>query len=295
MATAPKKPAKKADDSGTQPPAPREASGWKPTPEAKAQSTRLRIIALVLWVVAIALEAVAIFWVLRPSTDEMAAAHGFPQWRWWLLIGFLVVIAALSIIGSQLWKKANHLDPASKKEPVRFFVQNQLGAIIALIAFVPLIILIFLNKDMDGKQKGIAGGIGVVLAIAAILAGVDFHPLSQEQAWVESQVVVQLVGEDQVAWTPSGTVMHLCTTASDLKNSTNIQTGTVAEAFGANTKMQGITLKLDQEYAQCFPDKPVPENMPDLIAWVQSARAARAGTPSSVDTGSVPEPAPTPS
>jgi len=250
---------------------------FTPTPEAKAKSRQFRIIALAMWVVAIALEAVAIFWVLRPSVDEMAAAHGFPQWRWWLLIGFLVVIAVLAIVGSQLWKKSNRLDPASKKQPVRFFVQNQLGAIIALIAFVPLIVLIFLNKDMDGKQKGIAGGIGVVLAIGAMLAGINFHPLSQEQAWVESQVVTQLTGQDEVWWAPTGTVMHLCAGASDLKNSTGVQSGTVAQAFAATNKMQGITLKLDQEYTQCFPGKPVPDNMSDLIAWVQQARSARAG------------------
>jgi len=270
----------------TQPAAPEPH--WQPTPEARGNANRLRLIALVMWVVAIALEAVAIFWVLRPTTDEMAAAHGFPQSRWYLLIGFLVVIAALSIIGSQLWKKANHLDPASKDEPVRFFIQNQLGAIIALIAFVPLIILIFLDKNMNGQQKGIAGGIGVVLVLVSAIAGVDFNPISQQQEWVESQVVTQVRPDHQdlVYWTTSGTVMHLCAQASDIKNSANIQSGTVAKAFASSTKMQGITLKLDQEFTQCaaaggdpaFQGATPPSNMSDLIAWVQSARAARSSS-----------------
>lgn len=275
----------------TQPAAP--PPHWQPTAEARGNANRLRLIALVLWVIAIALEAVAIFWVLRPTTAEMAAAHGFPQSRWYLLLGFLVVIAALSIIGSQLWTKANHLDPASKDEPVRFFVQNQLGAIIALIAFVPLIVLIFLDKNMNNQQKGIAGGIGVVLVLVSAIAGVDFNPISQQQEWVESQVITQVRPDHQdlVYWTTSGTVMHLCEEASDIKNSTNVQHGTVAQAFGYSTKMQGITLKLDQEFTQCaaagaagasdaavFVGTTPPDNMPDLIAWVQNARAARSSS-----------------
>ncbi|MCL1838517.1 MAG: hypothetical protein FWG47_04270 [Propionibacteriaceae bacterium] len=245
---------------------------FTPTPEAKASATTNRIIAIVMWVVAIGLEAFAIFWVLRPSFDELAAAQGFPQWRFYLLIGLLVVIAALAIIGSQLWKKANHLDPASSKEPVRFFVQNQLGAIIAIIAFVPLIILIFLNKDMDGTQKGIAGGIGIVLALAATFFGIDFTPLSQEQAAVESQVVTQLVGEDKVFWTPGGNVMHLCENVSDFSRSTEILSGTTADAFAAGKT--GITLNLRQELGANQCNLPTPDNIDEIEAWVREARAA---------------------
>ena len=50
-----------------------------------------------------------------------------------------------------------------------------------MIAFLPLIVLIFMDKDMDPKNKKIAGGIGVVLAAAATLIGVDFNPPSVEQ------------------------------------------------------------------------------------------------------------------
>ena len=261
---APRKPKK-----STKAAAGKAAPVFTPTPEAKAQSTQKRIIALVLWVVAIALEAVAIFWLLRPPFDELAANHGFPQWRWWTLLGFIVVIGVLSVIGSQLWKQANRLDPASSKEPVRFFLQNQLGAIIALIAFLPLIILIFLNKDMDSKQKGIAGGVGIAVALAAVLLGVDFKPLSQEQAAVESQVVTQLVGQDLVWWSAGGGVMHLCKDVSDLKNvKTEVAGGTTAEAFAAGKT--GITLEIQQELGQC--GLPTPENIADIVTWVRQAR-----------------------
>jgi len=50
-----------------------------------------------------------------------------------------------------------------------------------VLAFLPLVVLIFMDKDMDPKNKKIAGGIGAVLAVAATLIGVDFNPPSVEQ------------------------------------------------------------------------------------------------------------------
>ncbi|MGB6118871.1 MAG: hypothetical protein WBF87_11670 [Mesorhizobium sp.] len=239
------------------------------TPEAKAQATRLRIIALVLWAVAIVLELVAIFWVMRPPFDELAANQGFPQWRWYLLLGFIAVIGVLAVIGSVLWKRANHQDPASRKEPIKFFIQNQLGAFIALLAFLPLIVMIFMNKDMDAKQKNIAGAAGIIVAIAATVLGIDFKPLSQEQVAVESQVVTQLVGQDHVWWTDGGNVVHLCNGASDIRNAkTQVSDGPIADAFAKGKA--GITLELSSELNQC--GLAVPSNLADIEQWVRSAR-----------------------
>lgn len=246
-----------------------EAPLFTPTPEAKAQATRSRVIALALWAVAIILELVAIFWVMRPSFDELAANHGFPQWRWYTLLGFIAVIGVLSVVGSLLWKRANHQDPASRKEPVRFFIQNQLGAFIALLAFLPLIVMIFLNKDMDAKQKNIAGAAGIIVAIAATVLGIDFKPLSQEQAAVESQVVTHLVGQDLVWWTAGGKVVHLCKGASDIQNATTaVASGPIADALAKGK--EGITLLLDRELGQC--GLPVPANLAEIEQWVRTAR-----------------------
>ena len=242
---------------------------FTPAPGAKGKATRLRIIALVLWAAAIVLELVAIFWLLRPSFDEMAASQGFPQWRWWTLLGFIAVIGVLAVIGSFLWKKANRHDPATRKEPVKFFIQNQLGAFIALLAFLPLIVMIFLNKDMDAKQKNIAGAAGIIVALAAMVLGVDFKPLSQEQVAVESQVVTHLVGQDHVWWSEGGQVVHLCQGVPDLQNaSTQISSGPIADAFARGK--EGITLELDSELGNC--GLPVPENLAEIEQWVRSAR-----------------------
>ncbi|HKP33411.1 MAG TPA: hypothetical protein VJT70_01360 [Sphingomicrobium sp.] len=145
---------------------------WRATHGQKSSATRLRIFAAIAWAIAIGGEIFGIV-LLRQ--------HKFDQGNLPLLIGILVGIAVFAIAGSLMWKAANRHDPASKSEPVKFFIQNQLGAIVTVLAFLPLIVLIFMDKDMDPKNKKIAGGIGVVLAAAATLIGIDFNPPSTEQ------------------------------------------------------------------------------------------------------------------
>ena len=145
---------------------------WRATQGQKSSATRLRLFAAIAWVVAIGTEVAGIL---------MLRQHKFDHGNLPLLIGLLVVIAVFAIAGSLMWKAANKHDPASKSDTVKFFVQNQLGAIITVLAFLPLVVLIFMDKDMDPKNKKIAGGIGAVLAVAATLIGVDFNPPSVEQ------------------------------------------------------------------------------------------------------------------
>jgi len=145
---------------------------WRATQGQKGAASRLRIFAAIVWVVAIGTEIAGIV---------MLRQHKFDHGNMALLIGLLVVIAVFAIAGSLMWKAANKHDPASKADTARFFFQNQLGAIITIIAFLPLIALIFLDKDMDPKNKKIAGGVGVVLALIATAVGIDFKPPSTEQ------------------------------------------------------------------------------------------------------------------
>src|SRR3954463_4287784 len=145
---------------------------WRATHDQKGAATRLRLFAVLAWVVAIGGEVAGIV-LLRQ--------HKFDHGNLPLLIGILVGIAIFAIAGSLMWKAANKHDPARQSDKARFFFQNQLGAIITLIAFLPLIVLIFMDKDMDPKNKKIAGGAGVVLAIVAALIGVSWNPPSVEQ------------------------------------------------------------------------------------------------------------------
>lgn len=214
---------------------------WKPTAEAKQQATTFRIIALVLWALAIAGELFAIFWVLKQNPVNMI-----------LLVGLIIVIGVLAVIGNLLWKRANLLDPASRADTVRFFVQNQLGAIIAIVAFLPLIALILTNKNMDNQQKTIAGVVGVVVLAIAAVSGVSLNPPSVEQYTEETNLVMQYTGQNLVYWTKEGNVYHLCSAVSDLQlesKDNKIYSGTVADAHAAGK--QRLSLKVQQELNQC--------------------------------------------
>ena len=145
---------------------------WRATHGQESSAKRLRIFAALAWIVAIGGEVAGIV-LLRQ--------HKFDHGNLPLLIGILVGIAIFAIAGSLMWKAANKHDPARESEKFKFFVQNQLGAIITLVAFLPLVVLIFMDKDMDPKNKKIAGGVGAVLAVVATLIGVSWNPPSVEQ------------------------------------------------------------------------------------------------------------------
>ena len=205
-----------------------------PTAEAKGKATQLRLFAVLGWVLAIAAEVGAIL-VLLKSVKPIETN----TWIW--MITFIVLDLAFVIVGSLLWKKANRLDPASKKEKVKFFLQNQLGVIIAVIAFLPLVILIFTNKDLDGKQKGILGGIAIVALLIAGIVGIDFNPPSIEEYSNQSTFVQDLMGADHVFWTKSGTKYHLYDDCQYLKSSRTTEIfegGKVADAYANNSRIK---------------------------------------------------------
>ncbi|MFS0912478.1 hypothetical protein AB3M89_11850 [Microbacterium sp. 179-I 3D2 NHS] len=265
---------------------------WTPTAAAKKNATTFRWIAGALWALAIVGEAVGIFWLLRqrefigddgtlvrdPGTgllQEQGVTAQFPQWAFIALLALLVVIAALSITGSVLWKKANRLDPARKSDTVRFFVQNQLGAIIAVVAFLPLIILVFLNKDMDKGQKTTAGIVGIVLAALAVVLGIDFDPPSVEQYTADQSAVIQLLGKDEVVWVDGGEVYHVCDEVSAIQTGSEIRTGTTAEAVEAG-KIR-LTLQFPSELRAC--DLAVPENADEITEALRAIQGGQVDTP----------------
>ena len=253
---------------------------WRATQGQESSAKRLRIFAILSWIVAIGTEIAGII-LLRQGR--------FDQGNLPLLIGLLVIIAIFAIAGSLMWKAANKHDPASKSEPFKFFVQNQLGAIITVIAFLPLIVLIFMDKDMDPKNKKIAGGIGAVLAVAATLIGIDFSPPSVEQYTQDmnecaaqikanqpttacspevaeqaqdiardSKAVTEATnGQDVVYWiapeagakkSDHPLVFHLCKDVSPLRGKT-VNDGSVTEAYSENAIR--ITKQIAMEQKQC--------------------------------------------
>jgi len=189
--------------------------------ESKAKSKSFRIIAVISWILAIGFEIVAIL-LLRKAPVNTS-----------LLIVLIVADLIFAVVGSLLWKKSNRLDPASEKDKTRFFFQNQLGLIISIIAFLPLIVLIFTNKNLSGKQKGIVGSIAVVALLIAGVLGIDFNPPSQEQYIEQTQQVESLNdGVNLVYWTKSGTSYHLYQDCSYINTdrTDEIFEGTVSQA-----------------------------------------------------------------
>lgn len=196
---------------------------FQATPEAKAKAAQLRLFAILAWLVAIAGEVFAILKLIHNETLV------------WLIVA-IVVILILAVVGNLMWKKANHIDPPSEANKVSFFLKSQLGAIMSVVAFLPLVIFIFTNKDVNGKTKGIAGAIAIVALLAAGITGVDFNPASVEKytAQINAQTdsLKQLTnGVDHVYWTAkAGNKYHIYGDCQHIKNR-EISEGTVKEAW----------------------------------------------------------------
>jgi hypothetical protein len=201
-----------------------QSTGFVPTEESKGKATQLRMFAALSWVAAIGAQIWAITFLFKqPQPSNLMT---------WM-IALIVVDLAFAILGSYLWKKSNRLDPASEKNKFMFFMQSQLGLVVAIIAFLPLVIFVFTNKNLDGKQKGIIGGIAAVALVIAGISGTDFNPPSVEQ-YTEQTAQVEALnnGINNVFWTKSGKSFHLFNDCGYINSdrTTEIFEGTVAQA-----------------------------------------------------------------
>jgi hypothetical protein len=194
---------------------------FTPSEENAKKAKMNRIISAILWAAGIGIEIFAII-KLKEVPINMT-----------LLIVLIVAILILVVIANVLWKKANRLDPASEKNKTKFFIQNQLGLIISVLAFLPLVILILKNKNLSGKQKGILGAVAGVALVIAGMTGTEFNPVSQEQyAEQTAQVETLNNGVNNVYWTKSGKSYHLYQDCSYINTdrTTEIFQGKVASA-----------------------------------------------------------------
>ena len=203
----------------------KEVSGARKKATVKKQAapvgnaTGLRVGAILLWVAAIAFELLA--WFVFIGKVNLTFLPVMAQ-----LIGFLVLDLICVIIGSLLWKKANHIKPASEKNKTLFWIWNNMGLIVCAFAFVPFIILALTNKNADKKTKTIA----VVAAAIALLIGgatsIEYNPVSAEQ-----QQAAMTAIEGKVLWAPFGKVYHIDETCQALNQSETLTEGTVEEAI----------------------------------------------------------------
>lgn len=195
------------------------------TDEAKGKAKQLRLIAFILWILALGAQVWAITELFKDPITM------------WIIITLIVVDLALVIVGSLLWKKSNKLDPPSEKRAFLFFMKSQLGLITAVVAFLPLVIFILTNKNIDKKQKAILGGIAGAALVIAGISGADFNPPSvekyTEQINQQTDLITDLTnGVDHVYWTPSGNKLHVFDDCQHIRNS-DVSDGTVKDAWEA--------------------------------------------------------------
>lgn len=182
-------------------------------------SAGYRVGAVVLWLAAIALEVLALFIYLgkfnlkiMPTTVQIVLA--------------LVLDLVCVIVGSQLWKKANHIKPASEKNPFLFWLWNNMGVIVCAFAFIPFVILALKDKNADKKTKAIATVAAIIALMIGGLASYDWDPISDE----EKQAQMEAVNTD-VFWSPFGKVYHTSEDCHSLNKSDTLTKGSVEEAI----------------------------------------------------------------
>ena len=88
--------------------------------DPKQRATTRRVWAIICWIIAIVFEVVGIL----KLTDVINWFSGLEVSTF--LIICIVLDLIFVIIGSLLWKKANHIDPASEKNKTKFWLWNNL-------------------------------------------------------------------------------------------------------------------------------------------------------------------------
>lgn len=196
--------------------------------EAKGKATQLRIFAALLWIGAIVAQIFAIRFILKAVNTEESILNAWT-------IGLVILDLALVLIGSMLWKKANRLDPPSEKNKFLFLLQSQLGVVAAIVAFLPLIIFVLTNKNIDGKQKAIFGSIAGVALLIAGIGSYDFNPPSIEKYTEQINAQTEQIkglnnGINLVYWTNQGNKYHIFEDCQHIRNREK-HSGTVEQAW----------------------------------------------------------------
>ena len=221
-------------DSGKQTAAPAKKERKMKEAAPVGNAKNLRIGAVVLWVLAIVMEVLALMVVLgKVNLKFMPTLYQ--------LIAFLVLDLAFVIIGAQLWKKANHIDPVSEAKKFKFWLWNNMGVVVCVVAFVPIIILMLTNKNLDKKTKTIATVVAIIALLIGGVCSYDFNPVSEEQ----QQAAISAV-EGDVFWAPFGKVYHTHDDCQALNQSDTLTYGTVEQAIAANrTRLCSFCAKND--------------------------------------------------
>ena len=186
-------------------------------------ATGYRLGAIGLWVAAFICEVLAVLILFGKINLKFMPTLG-------QLILFIILDLVFLIIGSQLWKKANHIKPMSEKNPTLFWMWNNMGIIVAVVCFCPLIILLLTNKNLDKRTKTIATVVAIIALLIGGVSSYDFNPVSQEQL----EAAETALGDQSVYWAPFGKVYHTHEDCGALNHTDTLTVGTVDQAIAAN-------------------------------------------------------------
>lgn len=219
--------------------------------QPNGNATGLRVGAAVLWVVAIVCEIAALGviceTIIIPFLSKIPPLYQG--------IGLLVLDFILVVLGAQLWKKANHIKPMSKKNAFLFWLWNNMGVIVCAIAFIPFIIVLLANKELDKKTKTVGVAAAAIMLLISGLASYDFNPVSAED--------YAAAGLGGVYWTKYGTVFHSHEDCSSLSRTDELTTGSIQEAQDAGKqRMCKICEKRDNIIKQLPAQKEADEEEP---------------------------------
>ena len=178
--------------------------------QRKSAARSKRIVAIILWILAIGCEVAAI--ILFKKLIVL-----------WPCLLALIVDAILCIVAAQFWKKANHIDPPAGK-----FWQNQFGAFMAVLAFAPFILILLTSKDVDPKFKKI---LTVVAALCLVAVGlsIDYNPVTIDD--LDEAELNALGYGGECYWAKYSKSYHFDPDCPTLLRSKEVFHGTIEQAF----------------------------------------------------------------
>ncbi len=194
---------------------------WDPVERA----TTKRWVAVILWLIAIIFEGI---WILRLM--DVITWFSWLEVKYFLLI-CIVLDLIFFIIGSLVWKKANHIDPISEKNKLKFWSWNNLGTILSILAFLPMIIVVLMSKNLDKNTKKLVWWVAVAALAIAWLASYDYNPVSSEQLLRAEQEVLQVSPTGKVYWAPYSKKYHVDPDCPAFSNSETVYEWSVRDAY----------------------------------------------------------------
>ena len=174
--------------------------------QTKKNATPYRIAAVILWILALVSEVMAILcFTVRLDWGVLYEEPGHTV-AW---IVALVLDLVFLVIGSLLWKKGNHLDPAKKSQQIKFWLQNNLGVIVAAVAFIPFLIFALTDKNATKKSKTLAAIAAVVGLLIGVLFGIALSKIIANLAEVPVSISTKAIVVSVVFSTVVGIVFGL--------------------------------------------------------------------------------------